>query len=81
MKHEVLESLSQESWSSNEVVKSSRIGLAKRQGVSTQGGRIDSSFYSFMPKSEYIIVCYVNLSTLREQIWIPIYPLMWYLII
>ncbi|KAJ6811468.1 hypothetical protein M6B38_153945 [Iris pallida] len=51
MKHEVLEWLSQESWPFNEVMKSSRIGSAKRQGISTQGGRIDSSFYSFMPKS------------------------------
>ncbi|KAJ6835190.1 hypothetical protein M6B38_124465 [Iris pallida] len=46
-------------------MKSSRIGSAKRQGGSTQGGRIDSSFYSFMPKSKYIIVCQVNLSTPR----------------
>ncbi|KAJ6801131.1 hypothetical protein M6B38_199870 [Iris pallida] len=57
MKHEVLEWLSQKSWPCNEVMKSSRIGSTKRQGVSTHGGRIDSSFYSFMPKSKYIIVC------------------------
>ncbi|KAJ6813281.1 hypothetical protein M6B38_144930 [Iris pallida] len=57
MKHEVLEWLSQESCPCNEIMKSSRIGSTKRQGVSTQGGRIDSSFYSLMPKSEYIIVC------------------------
>ncbi|KAJ6835191.1 hypothetical protein M6B38_124470 [Iris pallida] len=57
MKHEMLEWLSQESWPCNKVMKSSRIGSAKRQGVSTQSGRIDSSFYSFMPKSKYIIVC------------------------
>ncbi|KAJ6817396.1 hypothetical protein M6B38_412630 [Iris pallida] len=57
MKHEVLEWLSQESWPYNKVMKSSRIGSAKRQDVSTQGGRIESSFYSFMSKSEYIIVC------------------------
>ncbi|KAJ6826584.1 hypothetical protein M6B38_371445 [Iris pallida] len=56
MKSEVLERLSQESWLCNEVMKLSRIGSAKRQGVSTQGGRIDSSFYSFMPKSKHIIV-------------------------
>ncbi|KAJ6851261.1 hypothetical protein M6B38_261320 [Iris pallida] len=57
MKHEVLEWLSQESWPYNEVMKSSCIGSVKRQGISTQCGRIDSSFYSFMPKSECIIVC------------------------
>ncbi|KAJ6851256.1 hypothetical protein M6B38_261295 [Iris pallida] len=57
MKYEVLEWLSQESWPCNKVMKSSRICPAKRQGVSTQCGRIDSSFYSFMPKSECIIVC------------------------
>ncbi|KAJ6851258.1 hypothetical protein M6B38_261305 [Iris pallida] len=57
MKYEVLEWLSQESWPCNEVMKLSRISSAKRQGVSIQGGMIDSSFYSFMPKSEYIIVC------------------------
>ncbi|KAJ6801132.1 hypothetical protein M6B38_199875 [Iris pallida] len=50
MKYEVLEWLSQKSCLCNEVMKLSRIGSAKRQDVSAQGGRIDSSFYSFMPK-------------------------------